>query len=438
MNTPFLTSRQNHAAVLVGVLWLVLILGLLLLGLNLQVQLASSQAQAQLDAVRAHWLARAGIERALAVLADDATTYDGPTDFWYDDPLTFESIELAEGFTVSVTAPPAEDAMPDKPRYGLDDEASRINFSNPDRDLLARIDKLDASIISPIIDWVDNNEEAEPGGAERGHYQRLSYPYEIRNGPMRTNRELLLIKDISPEIFFAEDTDTDGVLDRRENDNDTAFPPDDGDGVLDRGLNGLATVYSYQLNKTLDGQDRINLKNTDAGTLTTRLSITQPLADRIVERGGQYKTVFDMVGEKGQGEGSDEEGMTNEITLKWLAEQYEQFTLEDEDRLNGRVNVNTAARQVLEAIPGLSPTVADSIVEKRMTDGEFTTLGELLTSGILADDQFREAADYLTVRSNVFTVRSTGTTPSGARRTIVAVVDRGGDIPSILYWWQSE
>ena len=438
MNSSHVRNHKTHGAILVGVLWLVLILSLLLLGLNREVQLSSTESQGQLDAVRAHWVARAGIERALAVLSEDGSAYDGPLDFWYEDPESFKSISLAEGYILNVTAPPVENAPSGTPRYGLDDEASRINLSGASRDLLARIDALDASHISPILDWVDNNEEAEPGGAERGYYQRLNLPYEVRNGPMRTIREMMLIKDITPELFYAEDTDADGVLDRREDDGGTAMPADNNDGMLDRGLNGLFTVYSYETNKTLDDQDRINLKSTDAGTLTSRFSITQPLAERIADRGKQYNSVFDMVGEKGEGDGSDEEDKTNEITMKWLAENYEQFTLVDDDRLPGRVNINTAERRVLEAIPGLTPATVQSIIDKRATDGAFTSLGELLTAGTVSEEQFKESADYLTVRSNVLTVRSTGTTPLGIHRSIVAVIDRGGDTPSILYWWQSE
>ena len=438
MNTGMTHRLDQRGAVLVGVLWLTLIMGMLLLGLNRQVQLGSSQAQGQLDAVRAQWVARAGIERAMAVLAEDSPSYDGMLDDWYEDPTSFEAIELAEGFVVNVTAPPDENAPADTPRYGLNDEASRINFNYADREMLRNIDSLDDALISPILDWVDENEEAENGGAERGYYQRLNMPYEIRNGPMQTARELLLVKDVTPEIYFAEDADGDGVLDRRENDGETAFPPDNSDGELDRGLQGLMTVYSYELNKTLDGEDRINLKQTDAASLTTALGITQPLAERIAQRGNEYNSVFDLVGEKGQGEGADEEGVTNEITMPWLAERYEQFTLEDADRLPGRVNVNTAGRRVLEAIPGLNSATADSIIQARVTNGAFSSLGELLAGGALTEDQFREAAEQLTVRSNVMTVRSTGSTPSGTRRTIVAVVDRGGETPTILYWRQSE
>lgn len=431
-------TSPRRGAILVGVLWLILIMGLLLLGLNRQVQLASSQSQAQLDAVRAHWLARAGVERALAVLAEDGTTYDGMEEYWYEDPLSFQAYELAEGYSLSVTAPPDENAPPDSVRYGIDDESSRINLTSATRELLQRVEQLDDAHISPILDWVDDNEEAEPGGAERGYYQGLDLAYEIRNGPMRTNRELMLVKGITPDTYFGEDTDADGVLDRRENDADTAFPPDDANGELDRGLSGLFTVYSYEPNTSLDGQERINIKNTEAGSLTSRFDITQSLAQRIAERGSQYNSVFDLVGEAGESQNEDEEDLVNEITITWLAENYEQFSLADDDRQSGRVNINTARRSVLEAIPGLDSATVDSILQKRVSQGAFTSLGELLSTGTVTEDQFREAAQYLTVRSNVMTIRSTGTTPLGVRRSIIAVVDRGGETPSILYWWQSE
>lgn len=430
--------NRNHAVILVGVLWLVLILGLLLLGLNRQVQLDSSRSQGQLDAVRAHWLARAGIERALAVLADDSKAYDGMADFWYADPLSFQDIELADGFGLRVTAPPRQEAPADTPRFGLDDEASRINLNRADRELLSRIDQLDPADVSPLIDWVDGNEEAEPGGAERGYYQRLGRPYEIRNAPMRTLREPLLVKGITAERFFAEDVNGDGVLQRNENDGETTWPSDVADGALDRGISGVTSVFSYELNKTLTDEDRINLKSADASTLAEQLSVTRPLADRIVERAKQINSVFELIGEKGQGEGDAEEDKTNEVTIEWLAEHYEQLTLEEGDRLAGRVNVNTAERNVLEVIPGLNPSAADAIVQRRATSGAFTALGDLISTGAINHDQFRASADYLTVRSSVMTVRSTGYTPSGARRSIVAVIDRGGESPFILYWWQSE
>ncbi len=437
-HTRPVVDKRNTGAILVGVLWLVLILGLLLLGLNRQVQLASSQAQGQLDAVRAHWLARAGVERALGVLADDATAYDGTSDLWFSDLLAFQDVELAEGFVLRVAAPPREGTAGDKPRYGLDDEASRINLNRADRRLLSRIDQLDPTQVAPLIDWVDGNEEAEPGGAERGYYQGLDRPYEIRNGPMRTSRELLLVKGITRGDFFGEDVDSDGLLDRRENDGETTWPTDSADGKLDRGISGIATVYSYELNKTLTNTDRVNLKNADASSLVARFNFTQPLADRVVERAGDINSIFDLIGERGQGDGADEEDKTNEVTIEWIAEHYESLTLEDEDRLAGRVNVNTASRAALEAIPTFNASVADAVVERRASSGAFTQLGELFTSGALTEGQFREAADYLTVRSNVFTVRSTGYTPSGASRSIVAVIDRGGDLPQIVYWWQSE
>ncbi len=435
-HTQPVSHERCGGVILVGVLWMVLILGLLLLGLNRQVQLTSSRSQGQLDAVKAHWLARAGVERALAVLAEDVNSYDGTADLWYSDELEFKDFELADGFGFRVVAPPEQGDPAGSPRFGLDDEASRINLNRSDRKLLSRVEQLEPAHVNSLIDWVDKDEEAEPGGAERGYYQRLDRPYEIRNGPMLTMREALLIKGITSENFFAEDTDRDGVLDRGEDDGETTWPLDNADGELDRGIGGEATVYSYEANTNLSGEDRINLKNTDASTLVTNLDITQPLADGIVQRAGQINSIFDLVGERGEGEA--EEDKTNEITIEWLAKNYESLTLEDDDRLVGRININTASRSVLEAIPGLNASAVTAIIERRTTSGAFKSLGDLITSGALSNDQFRESADYMTVRSNVMTVRSIGYTPSGTSRSIVAVIDRGGESPSIIYWWQSE
>ncbi len=431
-------DSRRRGAVLIVVMWVLVILGMLLLGLNRQVQASSARSQAQLDAVRAHWLARAGVERALAVLADDVSNYDSQTDLWYDDPFSFDDVELADGFVVRVVSPPQEGSPDDGPRFGLDDEASRMNLNTADRALLSGMTDVRPEQVDALIDWVDGNEEAEPGGAERGYYQRLSFPYEIRNGPMRTHREALLVKGIDRAEFFAEDVDTDGLLDRRENDGDETWPPDSPDGRLERGLAGISTVYSYELNKTLSGEDRVNVKETDADTLTSRLGITRALADRIVEQAGQLNSVFDLVGVRGEGGQEEDEDSTNEVTLEWLAEHFEELTLESDQRLMGRVNVNTAGREVLEAVPGIDAKTADSILNQRSTSGSFLSVGDLLKTKALTEDQFREAANFLTVRSNVLRVRSIGRTPSGVSRSIVAVVDRGGASPTILYWWQSE
>ncbi len=457
------SPSRGRGAVLVLVMWLLLVLGLLLLGLNRSAQVAVSLAGSEVQRVQARWLARAGVEEALAVLATDGKDVDGTLDLWYSDPAVFENIELAEGYSFRVVAPPDELAEGTAVRFGIDDEASRLNLNGANFRRLTLIDNLTDLQADAILDWIDTNERSRPGGAERGYYQDLDLPYNIANGPLRTHRELLLVKGIEPADFFGEDTNANGILDRNENDGPETYPDDNADGILDRGLMGLTTVFSYDLNVDPMGEPRINLAEPDTAVLTARFQMTEALARAVAEKGGEDPDdLFEFVGVTGQAQSSGRSSDSrtrrgssnnnaanseqaaadpdaiNEITLDWLAENWEYLTLTDETRLPGKLNVNTASRTVLETIPNVDRALADAIVNFRSTQGDLLSVGELYTRDLLDDDQFRAVAPYVTVRAHVFRVVSVGRTPSGITHTLAAVIDRGGDQPIIVDWREFE
>lgn len=60
--------------------------------------------------------------------------------------------------------------------------------------------------VDAIIDWLDYNDgdAEEPEGAESGFYQGLENPYSCKNGPMTSIEELLLIRGITPELYFGD------------------------------------------------------------------------------------------------------------------------------------------------------------------------------------------------------------------------------------------
>lgn len=426
----------RRGAILVLVMWLLLIVGLLTLGLARSARVSASLGYGEVERVQAQWMARAGVEQALAVLADDGIDTDGPGDVWYDDPGLFDNVELATGFTFRVTAPSfenTEDAA--APRFGLDDEASRVSINGERPRQLRRLPDIEPAQADAILDWLDQNESARPGGAERGHYSQLDFPYLIRNGAFRTHRELLLVKGIEPEDFFGEDGDLDGVLDRAENDADESWPDDVPDRQLELGLAGYTTAYAYDLNLNPQGSPRIDFKNSDASVLITSLNFTPSLAQEVVDVARNADTLFDLVGVQGEGEIEDDQQI-DEITLDWIADSWEYLTLEEDERLPGKVNVNTASREVLETVPGMNPDMAEAIVGHRSSQGLFTGVGRLYRSNVLTQRQFERVAAFVTVRSNVFRIVSEGRSPSGTSFTLAVIVDRGGDDPVILDWRQ--
>ncbi len=53
-----------------------------------------------------------------------------------------------------------------------------------------------------ILDWIDEDDDPRPNGAESDIYASLDPPYMCKNGPMDSIEELLLIVGITPELYF--------------------------------------------------------------------------------------------------------------------------------------------------------------------------------------------------------------------------------------------
>ncbi len=454
------TPRRGFA--LLAVLWVVLVAGLMLLGLRKTAHANLAMAHNELESVRAHWLARAGVERAIATLEDDDAGSDGAPDIWYSDPDTFEKIELAGG-KFSVIAPPSMWDDPRDVRYGLVDHCARVNVNVADANQLQVLCDLAEWQAESIMDWRDGDDRSRPGGAESGFYLGMKYPYLIRNGALQTPGELLLIRGIDQYTFAGEDLNLNGVLDVNEDDQRSSIPDDDGDGKLLPGLAGLTSVYSYELNRDAYGGERVNVNDTSKQELVETFNFTDALADAMANRGAQdanrprqggrdqqgpqrnrFNSLMDLLNVRAQRQQSndnsdDDEGKVKEITLKWLAEHLDELTLTDDERIPGRINVNTAPREVLQTLPQMTSTAADAIVRRQVGgEGPFESVGELLSSKTLTEDQFKSVAERMTVRSSVFEIRSVGVTNRGIKCKIVAVVDRGADPMTILYWYQSE
>lgn len=57
-------------------------------------------------------------------------------------------------------------------------------------------------IVNSILDWVDPDNRTGIQGAETDYYETLDPPYKAKNGPIDDMSELLLIKGITPEMFW--------------------------------------------------------------------------------------------------------------------------------------------------------------------------------------------------------------------------------------------
>lgn len=450
---PGTSARTRRGAILIVVLWAVVVLSLLAGGLTFAVRQDTAISGLELDRTTAHWLARAGVERAIAVVMEADTLTVALDDVCCDNPVELKEIALTGG-TFSVLRE-SQDESETQP-YGATDESGKLNINTATREQLMGLPRMTVPVAAAILDWRDSNEQPEPDGIERGYYAGLPHPYVIRNGLFRTVRELLLVRGVTPELFYGEDANLNGRLEGNEDDGDASEPLDNADGRLDRGWAAYVTAYSYDKNQSGTGMKRLNINSADASSIAQRCRLEDWAAESIVRarQQGEFKTLSALLdvrrdsGQRAEADRGQNADLNNRsdaekdhaVTRDILARIIDDITLTNDETLPGRINVNTAPPAVLKTIPGIDEDIAHTIVQMREGRGGLASVGELLEITSLSNQKFGQLENSVTVRSSVFRIHSVGSTSSGLGEAVIeCVVDRGasGGVPRILYWLES-
>lgn len=58
------------------------------------------------------------------------------------------------------------------------------------------------ALLDALRDWIDKDDNERDKGAESGYYQGLDPPYSARNAPVAYQEELLLIRGMTPALFY--------------------------------------------------------------------------------------------------------------------------------------------------------------------------------------------------------------------------------------------
>ena len=147
----------------------------------------------------------AGVQHALAAVARDTNQWDGFSESWGSEgDIKWEGQELGEAI-YSVHHVSSGGTT----NSGVIDEESRININKASKEMLealfSRIGGADAiqaaSIAAGVIDWIDKDDMVTDGGAEGEYYAGLQPGYKCPNAPFGTVYELMLVRDMSAEIF---------------------------------------------------------------------------------------------------------------------------------------------------------------------------------------------------------------------------------------------
>lgn len=428
--------------ILPTVLVVLALLAMLALSFAFAMRANLSATEVMSGSIAARLAAEAGVQRAISLLRMDMANIDA----WHDNPENFKRQRVwvsEEGIHASfdmdldqlepgvhawlfsvVADDPADDLV--GYRYGLTDEASRLNLNTASREELADLFRavLTGIEINPeeladaIIDWRDPDDEVSGLGAEGSFYESLPVPYQCKNYQFETVEELLLVRGFTGRLLYGEDYNRNGLLEPNEDDGETTFPPDNADGQLDRGLLPYLTAWSFEFNQSNDLMARANLRGADEEALQRALE----------NQGFDQEAIDYLISVRGQITRSPAEllllaaeGQPVPDSLQDLATVMDKLTTLPMPYMDGPLNINTAPLEVLQSLELLTDEEAEAIVSIRgnLEGHEKATVAWLYEQGVVDLERFIELTSMndgpwgiifprLTTRSFQYHVESIG------------------------------
>jgi general secretion pathway protein K len=210
------------------------------------------------------------------------------------------------------------------------DESGKINANYASEEILRHLmsevglqpDVGDA-IVDSILDWRDPDKDVHLNGAEDDYYMSLPEPYHIKDGPLDSVEELLLVKGITPEIFYGQ-----------------KFKDESGAEINRGGLTNFLTVYAPY--------NRININSAPLEVLASLPGMNRQKAQMIVSR--RTEKPFSSPTEVGE-----TIGLGDMNALGYLSTfRTPVYSLRSVGRLNGRKIISVI--RCTFSLDGVSPT----------------------------------------------------------------------------------
>lgn len=224
-------------------------------------------------------------------------------------------------------------------------------------------------------DWIDIDDSPFPYGAESGdYYMNLTPSYRTKNKAMDSIDECLMLKDMTPEIFYGLGGGNFGI---EEN-------------LVDHNMGNI----SFDIDRLLATVDRDEEQTAEDRKTVDEIKIGK-------EKSRKLSDYFRTYGDS-----------------KDFLSDY------------NKININTASYRVISALTeDMTDDRVSELIRRRLIR-PFTSI-EDIKDIVSNDDEFETLKKYITVKSYIFRIKSTGMAGSTSV-LITAYYNR--DTKKILYW----
>ena len=198
-------TAQEKGIALFMVLWVLILLSGIATEFCFAMRTEVNMVRNFKEQTEAYHIALAGLNRAIFELLRNESSPEKKKLLTDENE---ETAETAPRWRMNTDIPPVSFAE-GRFEVHIGNEAGKININTADVSLLKmmlngfEIEEQEKSIIvDSIMDWRDKNDLHRINGAENDYYQSLPEPYDCKNGDFDTAKELLMVRGVTPEIFY--------------------------------------------------------------------------------------------------------------------------------------------------------------------------------------------------------------------------------------------
>ena len=432
--TDLATRRRGF--VLVMVLVVIMLASMVAASLLFVMGAEHTAAAASEGGDQAWAAAMSGVYQAIRMAADPTTEQAD----WQDNAAVFRD-QLVQDDGVqkwyfSVYSLP--DAGEGTVRFGLTDEASRVNVYQATEAMLEALPNLTPPLAQALLSTPAGAGPSTLAVTNDDSASALPASTSLANPRWTCLDELLDVSGFSVALLYGSYSNLTSRGLTQTNAFDGSTPADAGAGAADLGLSHFLTVCSYDLNQDNSGLPRVNLNAADADLNSAGLpAATADYLKALLASGQSLTNVADLLGATNtfKNDQGKDVAMSSGITPAELPALLDHCTVTNQTNLVGRINLNTASAKVLAALPGMNDALAASIIAARSgldADAQ-KTIAWLVHDSIVPSDVFKQIAPYLTTRSYQFHFFAAAySVPPANYRVLEAVVDVACQPPAIL------
>ncbi len=404
--------RRQRGAVFVYCLVVLAALVAVLAAVESTVRIDVRSATNRVQEIKARQACLSGVQRYIATIANDlkgggATTSSGSSTATIS--TTSGATTLQDDWAQLGSNGDENVIVGDcKVRMQVVDASSLINMSKLTTPWLNRL-PLSQQQIDALNDYTTPGQTASADGGKDQYYNGLAFPYKPKLAPLDTLDELLQVRYFTASSIWQPNTNIVSTV---------TFAA--GPNGQQPTLYELLTPYSYSPNVQPgplgQQQPKINLTAPiSAGTVNrlvglglSRVNVVRLQTAPNIRTLGAAAAVFPSIQDK-------------RVIL-------DSCTYSGATRISGLINLNTASQNVLSTVPGITPNLAQAIVNQQQTG--FTKLSDVLNVPGFTGGALTQTIDSFCVESSTFIVRVIGFC-GGTTVAMEATVDIINNVPRL-------